>query len=233
MDTTNSLLCPDVRDTEETGFKRIWAPCLVGGRIPLWKRVMDFVIATSALIVLAPLLLAVALCIAIEGGAPVFAHRRLGQGGHPFYCLKFRTMFPDAQARLETHLASDPAARREWESTHKLRRDPRVTRLGAFLRASSIDELPQFINVVRGEMSIVGPRPIVESETRFYGRRFAVYCQARPGITGLWQVSGRSDLTYRRRVALDLAYIRDRSFSRDVSIVLRTIPAILMSKGSY
>lgn len=200
---------------------------------PAWKRAMDVGISSVLLVLLAPLMLITAGLIALEGGSPLFAHKRIGQNGRFFYCYKFRTMFPDSQARLEQHLAQNPDARREWHETQKLRRDPRVTAIGAFLRASSIDELPQLINVLRGEMSIVGPRPIVEAESRHYGRRFGAYCRVRPGITGLWQVSGRSDLSYRRRVALDMTYIRRQSAALDIIIILKTIPAVLMSKGSY
>jgi lipopolysaccharide/colanic/teichoic acid biosynthesis glycosyltransferase len=200
---------------------------------PLWKRAMDLAIAGPAVVFLAPLLVITAALVCLDGGPPIFAHRRIGEHGRTFACLKFRTMFVDAKERLAEHLAENAEARLEWDRSQKLRRDPRVTRMGAFLRASSIDELPQLINVLRGEMSIVGPRPIVEAEIWRYGHRFQAYCSARPGITGLWQVSGRSDLSYRRRIALDMAYIRRRSPRLDLIIIQRTIPAILGSKGSY
>lgn len=139
----------------------------------------------------------------------------------------------DSQERLARHLAQDPAARREWEKDHKLRDDPRITALGRFLRKSSIDEIPQLLNVLAGEMSIVGPRPIVLDEIYRYGSRFASYCKVRPGITGLWQVSGRNNVNYRRRVAMDVAYVRNRSVLLDLKIIAATIPAVLQSRGSY
>jgi exopolysaccharide production protein ExoY len=139
----------------------------------------------------------------------------------------------DAEARLAEVLASDPIARAEWETDHKLRNDPRVTRLGAFLRKSSLDELPQLINVLKGEMSLVGPRPIVDAEAIKYGRRFRFYASVKPGITGLWQVSGRNDTTYRTRVAMDCIYATRRNVLMDAGILFATVPAVLMSRGSY
>jgi exopolysaccharide production protein ExoY len=196
--------------------------------------VLNVLVALFALIFLAPLMIAVAVLVyAQDGGSPVFAHRRIGRNGRYFNCLKFRSMAIDAQERLALLLANDPVARAEWEKDHKLRNDPRVTRLGAFLRKSSIDELPQLFNVLRGEMSLVGPRPIVDAEIVKYGRRFADYCRVKPGITGLWQVSGRNDTTYRTRVALDCVYARRRSVWLDTYVLVATVPAVLTSRGSY
>jgi lipopolysaccharide/colanic/teichoic acid biosynthesis glycosyltransferase len=179
-------------------------------------------------------MLGVALAIFLQDGGPaLFAHRRLGWGGRHFYCLKFRTMRVDAEARLAEVLARDPQARAEWDADHKLRDDPRVTRLGAFLRRTSLDELPQLFNVLRGEMSLVGPRPIVDAEIQKYGRRFHQYCAVKPGITGLWQVNGRSDTTYRARVAMDCLYAGRKSLLLDVRVLLCTIPAVLARRGSY
>ena len=190
-------------------------------------------VATAGLIFLAPLMLVIALPIFLgDGGSPVFAQRRVGYGGRPFRCLKFRTMAVDADRRLEALLASDPSARFEWQATQKLRNDPRVTRVGEFLRKSSLDELPQLINVIRGDMSLVGPRPIVPPEISRYGVHFRHYRSVRPGMTGLWQVSGRNDVSYRERVVFDVAYARYRSFSLDLSILLRTIPAVVQTKGA-
>lgn len=195
---------------------------------------MNFALALAALIFLAPLMICVALAVfAQDGGSPIFAHRRIGKGGRHFKCLKFRSMAVDAEARLNHLLATDPAARAEWEKDHKLRDDPRVTRLGAFLRKSSIDELPQLLNVLRGEMSLVGPRPIVDAEVGKYGRRFSSYCAVKPGITGLWQVSGRNDTSYRTRVALDCVYAARRSALLDIRVMCATVPAVLTSRGSY
>lgn len=195
---------------------------------------MNFLIALVALIFLAPLMIAIAIAVyAQDGGPVVFAHRRIGRGGRHFKCLKFRSMAVDAQERLAQLLATDPAAREEWERDHKLRNDPRVTRLGAFLRKSSLDELPQLINVLRGEMSLVGPRPIVDAEAPKYGHRFRYYCAVKPGITGLWQVSGRNDTSYRSRVAMDCVYATHRNALLDAKIMLATVPAVLLSRGSY
>ena len=200
----------------------------------LVSRGLDVSIALAALIFMLPLLLTLAIAVKLSDGGPVlFSHRRIGRDGRVFGCLKFRSMVVDAEARLNALLATDEAARREWALDHKLRNDPRVTAFGNFLRRSSLDELPQLINVLRGEMSIVGPRPIVQGEVSRYGRRFASYCAVRPGITGLWQVSGRNDVSYRRRVACDVVYARRRSLGRDVFIILWTVPAVLKGQGSY
>jgi exopolysaccharide production protein ExoY len=197
---------------------------------------LDLVLATLLLIFLAPLLVALAVAIRLSDGGPaLFAHERLGRGGRSFPCLKFRTMAVDADVRLRSLLDTDPHARAEWNATHKLRHDPRVTAIGGFLRRSSLDELPQLINVLRGQMSLVGPRPIVGAEIRRYGRRYADYCSIRPGITGLWQVSGRSDVGYRRRVAMDVLYARRRRRRAGLYlyILLMTAPAVLLRRGAY
>lgn len=198
------------------------------------SRIADIALAASLLAFVAPLWLMVALAIKVQDGGPIiFAHRRIGHGGATFDCLKFRSMVVDSEARLAELLKRDPRARAEWEADHKLRRDPRVTPLGDLLRRSSIDELPQLLNVLKGEMSLVGPRPIVGSEVARYGRWFNAYCAVKPGLSGLWQVSGRNDVSYRRRVALDRLYARRRSFGLYVYILLKTIPAVLLREGSY
>jgi lipopolysaccharide/colanic/teichoic acid biosynthesis glycosyltransferase len=197
-------------------------------------RFMDVTIVVLALLFLLPLMVIIALAIVAQDGGPIlFAHRRIGRDGRPFYCLKFRSMAIDAESRLAALLASNPIARAEWARDHKLRSDPRVTPLGAFLRRSSLDELPQFFNVLRGEMSVVGPRPIVEAEIYRYGRRFRHYCAVKPGITGLWQVSGRTDVDYRARVAMDCLYVKSKSPWLYVWIIIATVPAVLMRRGSY
>jgi lipopolysaccharide/colanic/teichoic acid biosynthesis glycosyltransferase len=142
-------------------------------------------------------------------------------------------MVVDADAQLKALLESDPASSAEWAATRKLKNDPRITRLGLFLRRSSLDELPQLINILRGEMALVGPRPIVAAEAPFYGDYFGYYISVRPGVTGLWQISGRNDTTYAERVALDTRYVRQRSFLLDVRIIAATIPAVLLRRGSY
>jgi lipopolysaccharide/colanic/teichoic acid biosynthesis glycosyltransferase len=188
----------------------------------------------AVLLFFLPVLLLVAAAVFLQDGGPViFAHSRIGRNGKPFRCYKFRSMRIDAETRLAEVLAADPLARAEWARTHKLKRDPRVTPLGDFLRKSSLDELPQFLNVIRGEMSLVGPRPIVEAERAKYGRRFQSYCAVKPGITGLWQVSGRNDVSYRTRVALDTCYAKNKSLALDLYILVMTIPCVLRSRGSY
>ncbi len=167
-------------------------------------------------------------------GRPIFiGHQRVGRDGKRFRCLKFRSMVADADSVLERHLVEDPAARAEWAATRKLRGDPRITPLGRILRKSSMDELPQLLNVLRGDMSLVGPRPIVETEMVHYGPHIGDYCRVRPGLTGQWQVSGRSDVSYRSRVDLDIDYIHRLSLGRDIYILLKTIPAVMTSRGSY
>ena len=197
-------------------------------------RLLDIVLASLLIVGLAPILLLVSLAVWLQDrGAPLFTHRRIGYGGAPFGCLKFRTMAADADARLAAILADNPLAAAEWARDHKLRRDPRVTPIGVFLRESSLDELPQLFNVLMGQMSLVGPRPIVHAEIAKYGRYFRYYCSVKPGITGLWQVSGRNDASYRRRVALDVIYVRRRSTPLNLNILIRTIPAVLLKRGSY
>lgn len=190
--------------------------------------------ALFLLVFLAPMMVLAAILTAAEDGGPVFfGHIRIGRDGASFKCWKFRSMAIDSAERLEAHLAANPAARREWQRDHKLRDDPRVTRWGSFMRKSSVDELPQLFNVLRGEMNLVGPRPIVEAEVRRYGRHFADYSAVRPGITGLWQVSGRNDTTYRRRVAIDTVYRRARCLRLDFWILLMTVGVVLTRRGSY
>lgn len=196
------------------------------------SRALDLVVSLTALVILAPVILLICVAIMVhDGGSPIFVHRRIGRGGKTFPCLKLRTMVRDSEERLRRLLESDPAARAEWAQDQKLRRDPRITWLGAFLRKSSLDELPQLANVLVGQMSLVGPRPIVAAEVARYGRYFRFYCAVRPGITGLWQVSGRNDTGYRRRVAMDTIYSRTRWVGADISILVRTVPAVLASRG--
>ncbi|MBW6396605.1 sugar transferase [Roseomonas sp. HJA6] len=204
------------------------------GFTPLAKRAMDIAIAAAALVAAAPFFLVVSLLVRADGGPAFYAHNRVGRGGRIFGCLKFRSMVVDSQARLEALLASDPEAREEWETTRKLRNDPRITRIGRFLRATSLDELPQLINVLRGDMAIVGPRPVTASELdSFYGAASAHYLTVRPGITGLWQVSGRSETSYDQRVALDVAYVSQPSLLADLRILLKTPVAVLSRRGAH
>jgi exopolysaccharide production protein ExoY len=203
----------------------------VAGRQPLGskaKRLMDILVATLALILAAPIMLVIAAFILAADGRPViFAHRRIGFAGRPFDCYKFRTMRPDASEVLQKYLADNPDGAREWRERKKLKHDPRITLFGKLLRVSSLDELPQFFNVLRGDMSCVGPRPIVAEELPLYGTSVSDYLSARPGITGLWQVSGRSSIGYAERVALDSRYVRNWSLHRDLLILLRTAFAVV------
>ncbi|GAA4773505.1 sugar transferase [Stakelama sediminis] len=196
-------------------------------------RLIDIAVALVALIFFLPVMVLIALAIyAQDRGPVVFAHQRLGQNGRRFPCLKFRSMVNDADRVLRDVLSSNPAMRAEWDRDHKLRDDPRITPLGNFLRRTSLDELPQLINILRGDMSLVGPRPIVEGEIPRYGRYIRNYYSVRPGLTGIWQVSGRSNVTYRRRVAMDVVYARCASLGLNIRILLATVPAVLTSRGS-
>lgn len=204
------------------------------GFTPLAKRAMDVAIAGAALILAAPFFLVVSMLVRADGGPAFYAHGRVGRGGRIFGCLKFRSMVVDSQARLDALLAADPAARAEWDATRKLKNDPRITRIGRFLRATSLDELPQLINVLRGEMAIVGPRPVTLTELdQYYGVAAAHYLTVRPGITGLWQVSGRSETSYDQRVALDVAYVSQPSLLADMRILLKTPVAVLSRRGAH
>jgi len=197
------------------------------------KHIIEKWLAIALLLMFAPFLAAIAACIALTDGAPVlYRHRRVGFGGRDFYCFKFRTMTVNGDTLLREHLQSDYAAVEEWRATRKLRNDPRVTRIGRFLRRTSLDEIPQLINIARGEMSFVGPRPIVQAEIAKYGQHFPVYCSVMPGLTGLWQVSGRSDTSYEQRVALDVQYVGSRSMLLDWKILLLTVPAVISRRGS-
>ncbi len=199
----------------------------------LAKIAFDVVVATLLLILVAPIFLIVAAANWCSGGPVFFAHRRVGLAGRSFYCLKFRTMVTDGERVLNEALARDPALAREWAATHKLQDDPRVTRIGRILRKTSLDELPQLINVLRLEMSLVGPRPIVAAEIPKFGDDIVHYYATRPGLTGLWQVSGRSNTSFGRRVQLDVWYATNWSLWNDIAVLLRTIPAVLAREGAY
>jgi exopolysaccharide production protein ExoY len=197
------------------------------------KRTLDITLATAALVFFFPLLICIVCILAATDGLPIiYRQRRIGLNGNEFTCFKFRSMAKDADARLVTLLAHCPESLREWTETQKLKTDPRIHRIGRFLRVSSLDELPQFINVLRGEMSIVGPRPIVMDEICRYGDSYRYYTAMKPGITGLWQVSGRSGTGYDTRVKLDTDYFKSRSIWVDLKIMMRTASAVLLAKGS-
>lgn len=197
------------------------------------KRAFDIVGALGLLLVLSPVLGLLWWKINRDGGAPIYGHPRVGRDGAVFPCLKFRSMVPNAGQVLAELLERDPAARAEWESSFKLKDDPRITRLGHFLRRTSLDELPQLWNVLRGEMSLVGPRPVVEKELAFYGKNVAYYLMAKPGMTGLWQVSGRSDVDYDTRVYFDAWYVRNWSVWHDLVILFKTVAVVLKRDGAY
>lgn len=197
------------------------------------RSLFDKCFALLALLFFAPFIVLISLVILLKEGGPVFyEHKRVGKNGKQFKCLKFRTMVVDADEQLRKLLESDPEARAQWAANQKLDDDPRVSCIGEFFRKTSLDELPQFWNVLRGEMSIVGPRPIVEDELVHYGSHSYDYLSVRPGITGLWQVSGRSNTTYDERVAMDVEYVRHRTFWGDMRIILKTVKVILTVDGA-
>ena len=199
------------------------------------KTAFDYILTLVGAVFISPLLVYIAYRIKKEDPGPVFfAHTRIGKDGKPFPCYKFRSMVVNSQEMLQKYLAENPAAREEWERDFKLKDDPRVTPTGKFLRSTSLDELPQIFNVLRGEMSLVGPRPVIQEELdKYYGETAKLYCTVKPGITGLWQVSGRSDIGYDERVALDATYIKYRSMWGDIVILWKTIGVVLMKKGAY
>jgi lipopolysaccharide/colanic/teichoic acid biosynthesis glycosyltransferase len=197
------------------------------------KRLLDIVTVCVFLPYLVPLLLIVSLIVRLSSPGPLlYRQRRIGRFGREFTLWKFRSMYCNSDEVLNKYLAANPEAAQEWKQTHKLRKDPRVTRLGNFLRRTSLDELPQFLNVLLGSMSLVGPRPIVFAEKAQYRESYFFYASAKPGLTGLWQVSGRSNLSYRQRVALDVEYIRGWNFALDLQILWRTAGAVWASKGA-
>jgi lipopolysaccharide/colanic/teichoic acid biosynthesis glycosyltransferase len=197
------------------------------------KRLLDIVGAVVLGLVFSPLIVMI-LTLVLFGGNPVlYRHRRIGRDGRMFSCVKFRTMVPNADQVLRGLLEKDPALRAEWIRDRKLRRDPRVTRLGHFLRRTSLDELPQLLNVLRGEMSLVGPRPVVREELLRYGRCVGIYLSVKPGITGLWQVTGRNNTSYRRRVASDIYYVRKQNVLLDLYILTKTTGVVLRGNGAY
>ena len=197
------------------------------------KRVFDLVASAGLLVLLAPVLAYFSWRIHRTGGDAIFGHLRIGQHSKPFQCLKFRTMVPNAAHVLEELLARDPRARAEWERDFKLKNDPRITPIGALLRETSLDELPQLWNVLKGEMSLVGPRPIIEEELVRYGDQVGYYLEAPPGMTGLWQISGRNDTGYEDRVALDCWYVRNWSLWYDLVVLVKTIRVVLRREGAY
>jgi lipopolysaccharide/colanic/teichoic acid biosynthesis glycosyltransferase len=199
-----------------------------------FQRAFDiaFILLAAPYILLFFIVIAFLIKLDSKGGA-LYRQTRIGKNGRKFQALKFRTMVQNADQILQRYLDESPELRAEWLATHKLKRDPRVTRVGAILRKLSLDEMPQVWNIIMGEMSLIGPRPIVDAEIEKYGKCFDLYIQARPGLTGLWQVSGRSDTSYERRVELDEYYLLHRSFKLDMEILMKTVYVVVGRKGAY
>lgn len=198
------------------------------------KRFCDVLMVLVSLPVTLLVMLLIAALVKLSSPGPVFySHRRIRKGGSFFSMWKFRTMCIDSAEVLEDYLAHHPQARAEWNKTHKLRIDPRITRIGLFLRRYSLDELPQLWNVLAGQMSLVGPRPIVAAEVEKYGQCFQCYCRVKPGLTGLWQVSGRSTVTYTKRIALDCEYVERWSLGRDIVILFKTFSSVINQDGAF
>ncbi|MEK7754682.1 MAG: sugar transferase [Acidobacteriota bacterium] len=207
---------------------------LLDARAQTIKRILDVLSAAALMVLALPFALAIAIAIPLETRGPVFfVHTRVGKGNRRFRLWKFRSMVVDADTVLEHYLEQHPDLRSEWSTTRKLKDDPRVTRVGRLLRRSSLDELPQLWNVLRGDMSMVGPRPIVEDEIPKYGAAFSLYSQVPPGLTGLWQVSGRSDMSYRRRTQLDSQYVQNWSLWTDLVVLVKTVRVVLFGHGAY
>lgn len=198
------------------------------------KRALDLSIAIPAAIFLLPFMLIVAVLIKLSDGGPaIYSQERIGKDGTTFKCLKFRSMIMNSQQVLDDLLQNDPVAAAEWKRDQKLKNDPRITRVGNFLRKTSLDELPQLLNIIKNDMSVVGPRPIIKDEIKRYGRSFKYYTSVKPGLTGIWQISGRNETTYNQRVAMDRFYANNSNFLKDIEIIAKTVPAILASKGAY
>lgn len=198
------------------------------------KRLFDIVFALAVLVFLSPIYLAIAILILISSrGSILYVHPRVGLNGREFKCLKFRTMVTGADRFLEDYLNSCPISRAEYESSFKLKYDPRITKIGRFLRVTSLDELPQFWNVLIGDMSVVGPRPLVQAELAKYGKAIEQVLSVRPGIAGIWQVSGRNDLPYSRRIHLDASYVRRMGFGFDLWLIFKTVLVVICPRGAY
>jgi exopolysaccharide production protein ExoY len=218
----------------ETPFSKLAQaelPLPTGGLV---KRGFDFSSALLALLLFSPIFLMIAALVKLSDSGPIFyGHSRIGHNGRVFKCLKFRTMAVNGEELLRKYLRENPEAAEEWKATRKLKSDPRVTTVGTVLRKLSLDELPQLINILRGEMSVVGPRPVVDEELNLYDSFATYYLSTRPGLTGLWQISGRNDVSYESRIAFDTQYVQNWSLIGDVLIIAKTIPAVCLARGSY
>ena len=197
------------------------------------KRAFDIVGSITIITILSPLLIYISLKVKKDGGSAIYGHERIGKGGQPFKCLKFRSMVINSKEVLDELLANNSDAKDEWDATFKLKNDPRITKIGSFLRQTSLDELPQLFNILKGEMSLVGPRPIITAELERYNDEVEYYLLSKPGMTGLWQVSGRSDVDYETRVYLDAWYVKNWSMWNDIAILFKTIGVVLKKDGAY
>ena len=202
---------------------------------PFYKRPFDIAFSLFAIIITLPITIPIMLIVKLTDGGNIFyGHTRIGKNGKPFKVLKFRSMYMNADKKLKEILESNPEAKKEWEQNFKLKNDPRITPIGKFLRKSSLDELPQFINSLKGDMSVVGPRPVVQEELdKYYKDKAEIYKKVRPGVTGYWQVEGRSDTDYEERVKMDEEYIKNQSFLWDLKIIFQTIKVMITGKGAY
>lgn len=202
--------------------------------LPL-KRLFDLAFSLGIIVLGFPLFIIITFLVRITSPGPaIYAQERIGRGGKKFQCYKFRSMYADADQRLEKLLASDPHLKAEWMATHKLKIDPRITPIGYFLRKTSFDELPQFWNVFLGDLSVVGPRPVIQTEIEMHLKeKAAKILSIRPGLTGIWQTSGRNNTTYAERVSFDEEYVDRQSFWLDISLIIKTIPVMIFSKGAY
>lgn len=197
------------------------------------KRSFDIAGSVSIILLLSPILAILAYLVSKDGGKAIYGHERVGRDGNKFKCLKFRSMVMNSQEVLKQLLENDPEAQTEWDKDFKLKNDPRITRVGKFIRKTSLDELPQLFNVLRGEMSLVGPRPVIEKELERYAGDVDYYLMAKPGMTGLWQVSGRNDVDYDTRVYFDAWYVKNWSLWNDIAILFKTINVVLKRDGAY
>ncbi len=229
MNQLSDITADKVADLQRATPRRVAAPTVYARR---FKRPFDLFICALLLPLIGPIVAVLWLLVRRDGGPGFYGHLRVGRGGKMFRCWKLRSMVPDADQCLQDHLENCPVSRREWDDTQKLQVDPRITALGRFLRKSSLDELPQLWNVIKGEMSLVGPRPVTTKELARYGSSSWAYSEATPGITGLWQVSGRNAVTYQRRVALDVRYVERLTFAQDMRILARTGSAVIRGTGA-
>ena len=228
-------VCPDTDQTRQGAVLLQEQPVLHAMRGGFYrrggKRLFDLALVAMLAPIVLPVIVMVTLILLLQGQSPLYAQDRIGRGGKCFRIWKFRTMYPDADKILDKILAQNPGMRNEWETTQKLKNDPRITRFGAVLRKTSIDELPQLWNVLNGTMSLLGPRPMLPDQKFLYGPALPVYTSLRPGISGMWQVSERNESHFQRRAELDIEYARSLSFRTDIWLVLRTMRTVLYSTG--